>query len=505
MEYSVDTFFMLKEGNKNDIMSREITLEDFLYITKEDSFIIRKILLGDQILQRVSFPKQIIDTAVDIIINHKSINVLNQLLEEAKVPLYSLIISPVSTCNKKYKELKKFKASKQIIISCTKSNLIKTLDLSKTLNKKIIIDGRNITLKEYEELLSNYNLDSLDKIDLQINYQDQSSTISIKELYQTAMIVDSITRQIEQYNLSPLEKIIYTYDMVKSRVYKECNENKDTPRDLNQVVQTDYTVCVGYSNLFTSILQNMGINAKQLISTKSKHQRSLVYIQDNKYTIDGVYVFDATFDSRKKDSYINNYNYFALLLNESEKDSPSDIYNTINLSFEDMLMVYNEDIVNRIDEIKEKQNQLKKALCFIKETNYDLLEDLMRTYAFASYPERNIVNSTYSRYVSKYNPQKISPLVFFNALYNTRIVEYYNGVVDTLDIEDLIEVTRDSYVSQFLRHSEIKDDMERIFKALEVDCQIHSILTKEISQKEKDIAIKKLNVKLLKLLRNNQK
>lgn len=255
MEYSVDTFFMLKEGNKNDIMSREITLEDFLYITKEDSFIIRKILLGDQILQRVSFPKQIIDTAVDIIINHKSINVLNQLLEEAKVPLYSLIISPVSTCNKKYKELKKFKASKQIIISCTKSNLIKTLDLSKTLNKKIIIDGRNITLKEYEELLSNYNLDSLDKIDLQINYQDQSSTISIKELYQTAMIVDSITRQIEQYNLSPLEKIIYTYDMVKSRVYKECNENKDTPRDLNQVVQTDYTVCVGYSNLFTSILQ----------------------------------------------------------------------------------------------------------------------------------------------------------------------------------------------------------------------------------------------------------
>lgn len=249
----------------------------------------------------------------------------------------------------------------------------------------------------------------------------------------------------------------------------------------------------------------MGINAKQLISTKSKHQRSLVYIQDNKYTIDGVYVFDATFDSRKKDSYINNYNYFALLLNESEKDSPSDIYNTINLSFEDMLMVYNEDIVNRIDEIKEKQNQLKKALCFIKETNYDLLEDLMRTYAFASYPERNIVNSTYSRYVSKYNPQKISPLVFFNALYNTRIVEYYNGVVDTLDIEDLIEVTRDSYVSQFLRHSEIKDDMERIFKALEVDCQIHSILTKEISQKEKDIAIKKLNVKLLKLLRNNQK
>lgn len=496
-------YYMLSEGKENNIISREIILEDFDYLTKEDSFIVRKILLGDQILKKINFPEHIINTAVDIIINSGDINNLYTLLEENGVPLYSLIISPIRTAKNKYKEYKKFIETKKIIIECNKNNLAKALEVSKKLNKKIVIEGTSISLKEYKKILSNYNIDLLDNIDLEIIYQNQSSPINIKELYITSLVVEEISNEIEKYNLSTLEKILYTYDIVKSRVYKECDKDKDSARDLNKILETNYTVCVGYSNLFTAILKNLNINAIPLVSTKTKHQRSLVYIKDDKYKIDGVYAFDATYDSRRNSKYINNYNYFGILPSDSEKETPSNLYDIINISFEDLIELYQEkDIIKRIYTIEEKELKIKDSFEFINQNNYNIFEELIKTYKFISKQERDIVHNIYYMYNSKYNPKKIPSASLLRAIYKVRTIEYYNGIINSINIEEISDSVIDRIISQKQRYTETKDEYERLYEILNETAEVHEIVNEEMLKNKNIIERQNLNIKLLKLLRN---
>ena len=46
----------------------------------------------------------------------------------------------------------------------------------------------------------------------------------------------------------------------------------------------------GFSNLFNAILMSLDIKAMPLISKTANHQRSIVYVNDSKYDIDGIYV-----------------------------------------------------------------------------------------------------------------------------------------------------------------------------------------------------------------------
>ena len=499
--------YIISEGKENNIKAKELIVEKFSYLNEDRSFIVRKMLTEDQVLKREKFPSSIIDTAVDVIVNDKDLNILYQLLIINGVPLYSLIIAPVASCKKKYNEIKKIISSKEIIITCTKDNLIRGLELAKELNKKIVIEGTKITLKEYENILSNYDINTLENVELEIIYQEQNNPINIKELYKTALIVNKMSKEIEKYKLSPLEKVIYAYDMVKNRKYKECNEDKDRSRDLNKIVQNDYRVCVGYSNLFIAILSNLGINAKPLISTKNKHQRTIIYLKDDIYKIDGVFTFDATADSRKSNNYINNYNYFAMLLGQSEKDHPSDNYSITNLCFEELISIYAEnekDVVSRIDEIKEKEYLLKKSFHFIEE-EYEGLEEKIRLYTFANSKEISFINEIYNRYKRKYNPAKLSEVDFLNALYNVRRIEYYNGRIEKINEEEILEATRNRFLSQAIMYSETKEELEKFFDILEKDKEHRVELNKEISRNCDITERKNLNIKILKLLRNTKK
>ena len=498
--------YRIKEGQDNNILFYDITVKDFSYLINDNySIIIKEIIMESQLLRMINFPDRIIQLIVDIIINDKDISCLKDELTKNSVPLYSLIINLVNTHRKKYKRLLELRDAAEIEIECTKGNFVKGLELAKRINKKVIIDGRTITLSEYYELLSNYDIDSLVNLDIKVDYQEQNSEIEIGELYETAIMINNISEKIKKYNLSSLEKVIYVYDRVKARVYKESDESKLKSRDLDKVLKNDSIVCVGFSNLFNAILKSLGINAIPLISWQKKHQRSLVYLYDDKYNIDDVYVFDPTNDSRRNDNYMNNYGYFSLTLSRSEKDHPTAIYKYLGVSFNEILRIMessdSEDFVKSID----MMNNLEVLAELVNEKYYKEFTEIVSNFTYVSSNQKKRALDIYNNFMNKYKSKEISVSTFMLAVYNTRIIEYYSGLIDDVDIEDVIDASTIRAVFQKFNYEDGEKDVMKLLDAMAYELEIYDVLEQVISDNDINEESDKLRVKLLKVLRNGRK
>ena len=133
-------------------------------------------------------------------------------------------------------------------------------------------------------------------------------------------------------DLSPFEKYIFAYNMVKKfKKYKESEENALLSRNLYSVLINEYMVCVGFDNMFRDLITKLGIESTKCsltidtsyddvkysemptldnkIVNKEGHARSRVHIVDPKYGIDGYYIADPTWDN---DLERDKYNYLAI-------------------------------------------------------------------------------------------------------------------------------------------------------------------------------------------------
>lgn len=498
--------YRINEGKENSILSLNITVKDFSYLINEDyTSLIIKMINEDQLLRLVKFPKHIINLILDVIINDKDVNYLKEELTINKLPLFSLIINLVNNYKRKYQKLLELKENEEITIECNKDNFIKGLELAKKLNKKVLIEGDNISLSDYQKLLSNYDIDSLNGFDIKVYYQEQNHEISVKELYETSIVIEDISKEIKKYNLSPLEKVIYVYDKVKSRVYTKSNEDERESRDLNRVLNGNFIVCMGFSNIFNAVLRSLGINAIPLISLSKNHQCSLAYIQDNKYNINGVYVFDPTNDSRRNNEYIDNYNYFGMTLASTENIFPSEIYKLANMSFNDILEIQENISFEGCKKSISIDTKMKKLFELIKEYNYEEFVETLRYFEFTSPEVKDGTIDSYRTFKIKYNPQEISLSKFMLALCNTRLIEYYNGIIDEFNIEDIKEAAKER--SFYQRSTSLKNetDVKRMMKLLDYSIKLDDTLDTLTSQINTDIEKRKLNLRLLKVLRNKQK
>ena len=156
---------------------------------------------------------------------------------------------------------------------------------------------------------------------------------------------------------------------IKNIIIKYLNnypEERDKLENLIQLVNNNIN---DFSNLFNALSKCLGFNAMSLVSIQRKHQRSLVYVRDDKYNIDGVYVFDPTNDSRRNDNYIDNYAYFGLTLEKSEMDHPTATCKYISQSFDEIVRIMDrgdDDFTESIDMI----NNLKILFELINENYY---------------------------------------------------------------------------------------------------------------------------------------
>jgi len=494
-------FYSIKEGKENNILGYNITVCDFEYLIdgKYEEFIL-DMINNSQIIRTFTFPQYIIDLIKDIIINDKDIDYLKEELTRRSVPLYSLVISLVNTHKEKYKKLLEMMKSDYIEIECDKDNFIKGLELAKKLNKRVVIDGKSISLSDYQKILSNYDIASLDGYDIKIGYQMQNHDIDIMTLYDTAVMASDISRRIERYNLSPLEKIIYVYDEVKKREYKKSNKDVCESRDLDRVLHGDAIVCVGYSNLFNAILKNLGIKALPLLSVSANHQRSLVYIEDSKYNICGVYVFDPTLDSKKSDKYINNYSYFGIKLSDSERECPSDIYEYICLSFDDLVSLFDSDDFTTSIDVMDYVRYLFDFINF----DYSEFSECLVYYEFLSENEKRKILEVYHSFLGKYNPKEIAADTFMMALYSARMIEFYEGKVDCFDIDDVKETSKNRSINQVFNYSDREDLIERMFETIRYSDSVNASLGRLVHYNGYDMENNKLKVRLLKVLKNSK-
>lgn len=122
-------------------------------------------------------------------------------------------------------------------------------------------------------------------------------------------------------NYSPVECFYYIYNLLKQRIYheEEKNEKGSKSRGLKEVLYGDKIVCVGYSNLFAAIASVLGLSAEvcswEHINDKNGHASNVVYLNDPKYNICGIYAIDVTWDSKKNDDdeeYENNIKNFLV-------------------------------------------------------------------------------------------------------------------------------------------------------------------------------------------------
>ena len=213
--------------------------------------------------------------------------------------------------------------------------------------------------------------------------------ISLKEYLRLEQILYNLIEPAK--NLSPFEKYIFAYNLVKNyKPYNENLEDKLQSRDLYKIIENEYMVCQGFATLLKDLLDKTGINnitetiiidnsfnkaiiENDVLIHKSKydytyHIRNYVYIKDDKYNIDGFYISDPTFDNNDK---MDLYNYIMMTDNritESnrytffDKWEYNELFNIKNLDeyYEKLEFYLNRERVKKIRNNNELYNIIKK-------------------------------------------------------------------------------------------------------------------------------------------------
>ena len=196
--------------------------------------------------------------------------------------------------------------------------------------EKIVIDLPNelYTLEELENIK--------DKEMVVFGSEKDITRITVDEMINTEKTLDLFVRDIKTSDLSPYERYIAVYNIVKSfKKYQFYKNNKDIDSDyLDQsrniylIMQNDYIVCVGYARLLETLLRRVGVNSVtwdvQTNNSRDGHERNYVYIEDPKYGIDGYYMCDATWDKTQYEIMSNGYDYLHNTTKESRKEKEFD-------------------------------------------------------------------------------------------------------------------------------------------------------------------------------------
>ena len=346
--------------------------------------------------------------------------------------------------SEKKDELTFFKSVTTILNDLAKHN--------KEYNIKINVENRELLRQSQilNSMPSNVNL----TIDNDLNDYDLETYLKEEEK------LEKIISPIRNANLSPFEKYLAVYDIVKKfKPYKENDEDREKARDLRYILDdnNDYIVCVGFSKLLNELLNRVGIANKNLsvvvdtsydegytmeekTLTNVGHARNMIKIDDDKYNIHGIYIADSTWDNDIESDYYLN----ALMTFDRKKEA----YRLEKLRDEDLLFDF-----HNFDEFKEKINYLLKTE--IKNNIFNKKEDINKRLITAyTAIFKKIMNTLktidYNKY--KYFYDKYNELIKNN---NTNLKEF----------EEIVSNFLTEYGHYILPLSNNKVDLETIIEA----------------------------------------
>lgn len=441
----------IKEARENNITKVESSinidlslLSSLINSSKEELII--DMIKSNQIINSFNPPVRIMNLIINCALGKENTNVLKEVLIDNGIPILSLILSVAIGYNQKYNYLKEIEKVKEVFIFCNENNFTDALNISKRFNAKVIISAQKISLISYKKLIEDFGVENINEFNVYIDYQKNNSPILISTVYKISCIINAVVEEINSYDLSPLEKIMFVYDRVKYRLYEDDLDDINSSRDLDKVLNGDKIVCAGYSNLFTAVLTSLGINSIPVIDLNIKHQRSLAYIKDAKYNIDGVYAFDPTWDKRKnKDdiNYIDRYDYFLMPLVRSMNSCYCEISELLELDKETILKIIDGKDMDSALKVLDRLNILFTLVDakYIPNDKYYVVEEIAKQY---------------DQVIGKYYSSEISFEDFINLLYSVRVVESTSGMINNINKDNIRETSIKRYMNVNKKKEKIK-------------------------------------------------
>lgn len=192
----------------------------------------------------------------------------------------------------------------------------------------VIIDLSNEPLDKKIEILTN-NLGN-ENLFFRDEYTD-GEYVPLKDMLRMYQIILNEARAIKENNYSELEALYFIYCNAKKRVYKSENKNDKyfISRSLNHVLNGEKIVCSGYANYIKAMCDAIGIKSQSLTwknrsDINNGHEENIVFVNDPKYKVLGMFTIDATWDSKRNDtdtSYEKSIKHFLvpLVIDEQEK------------------------------------------------------------------------------------------------------------------------------------------------------------------------------------------
>ena len=151
------------------------------------------------------------------------------------------------------------------------------------------------------------------------------TSMSGKEMLLINKTLDLFVEDIKSSNLSPYERYIAIYNIVKSfKKYKEHDKSGDQSRSIYLILQNEYMVCVGYAELLHVLLKRVGIDSVKYGWHEGQHALNYVRIDDNKYGINGIFKSDSTNDNEIIDPINQDYELINLNIEKEKRTTPFD-------------------------------------------------------------------------------------------------------------------------------------------------------------------------------------
>lgn len=265
------------------------------------------------------------------------------------------------------------------------------------------IDYLNMDLSRYEKLAKETNLT--------FDYGVGGDPANLEEFKGLVASLNWYRNLIKEANLSPTEKVMFAYDIMKTFSYNESNSSKNDSRAPHRIIETGNIVCAGYANMLKQILKGMdNIKVGDITvdcfdsdgNHLGGHARNIVELDDSKYNIHGIYVLDATWDSYQKG------------LRGVKKYTALDLYRYFLVAPNDYKLLFPNDTVPDIFMSKEKKVNLVNEYCYAFEGISVSIED------------SKLINTVTEDKVQKdLDARRISLDTFNQMLYNVRLAEGY--------------------------------------------------------------------------------
>ena len=382
--------------------------------------------------------------------------------------------------------------------------MIKTNGLD-TLEEKISISIGDINLtKEDIEILKTFK----EIRGARISFDNYYFSIYVFErLYE---IITEITKNTWNYDFSPLEKMLYVYDIIRTNFINNPRLNEKFEELLNVFTEPSFL----YSLLYNEVLKRLDIKSMDVSGSFYRTEGrgiNVVRVIDDKYDIDGIYYVDISIDSKArfdnslanypkemiKDALINSYSGFCKtkdfmveegglrldglfgpldvnsfeLLNEVEKENGIrgiraliPFLNNLSLFLDNEILVDMNIGINNKENIEELKDKIPRLAAFFgKEIDDEDFLEMLLTVRKEEYLE--------NKDLFQLNMETIKECLFKSKFrYEGMGIDFSEDQdYEQEDIDEAIAESFDTYFEDSIARNNVEDRIKKIKLSLNRD------------------------------------